>query len=318
MSSCEITEKLLQTYPLKLLEMVCGKLLGDGNLSIEEKRSPRLRFAHANKDKEWCIHCYNELRDYLSLATPKYRRLEDKRLDFGYSEQYYVQSKTNVFYHLMKQLWYVGRKKVLPINFLKAVMSPLCLAWWYLDDGHLKCKKDKPQKIILSTESFSLAELIELQILIHNTFSLKFLIDGQRRLILYDSASILLFLRIIRPYLVPSMTRKDVNSKQLNIEDLPEKHRTSIYLPRFFNFIKPTAEIKEILTEYPLVESKINQIQNLQRYIQLARTSNRVCSSYQITLTRVDLFHLKQMSTSTGFTKGECIEYIYLLKNGHL
>ena len=139
-------DDLLSTYPKPLLEMITGKLLGDGNLTIQTGRSSRFRFGHSLSDRDWCVHCYQELSQNINLTPPKYRKIIDSRLKTGFSENIYVQSKTNPIFNLLKDIWYSGRTKVLPAYLIQNVLSPLTIAWWYQDDGHLKRKEIPLQK----------------------------------------------------------------------------------------------------------------------------------------------------------------------------
>ncbi|MGM8215206.1 hypothetical protein ACLIA0_06465 [Bacillaceae bacterium W0354] len=140
----------------KLLEMLTGKLLGDGNLTLQDGRKPRLRFSHSVRDKEWCFYCYDQLKMFLSINEPKYRKNVDHRITKGYTEQFYVQSKTHPILCQIKDQWYINRVKIIPREIIIHYLSPLALSWWYLDDGHLKLSKSgTPLKIILSTESFT-------------------------------------------------------------------------------------------------------------------------------------------------------------------
>lgn len=45
------TDILLYNYDHKLLEMLTGNLLGDGNIIIQKNRKPRFRFGHSIKEK---------------------------------------------------------------------------------------------------------------------------------------------------------------------------------------------------------------------------------------------------------------------------
>lgn len=94
---------LTELVPAHIIDRTTGKLLGDGNISIEQKRKPRFRFSHCLQDRGWAEHCYNELKEHIKLSSPKKRKIIDKRIIQGYTEYLYVQSLT----------------------------SPVTLAWWY-------------------------------------------------------------------------------------------------------------------------------------------------------------------------------------------
>jgi hypothetical protein len=87
---------------MRPLSLLCGKLLGDGSLTIEEKRKPRFRFQHCIEDKEWCEYCYFCLKEYIPLVPPKYKLAVDPRLKNGYSESFYVQSRTTEIITILK------------------------------------------------------------------------------------------------------------------------------------------------------------------------------------------------------------------------
>lgn len=141
-------------YSEQFLEFITGKLLGDGNIVIQDGRTPRFRFAHTITDREWAVRGYQILQQTIETPPPVFRRVYDKRTD-RYYRQYYVQSKSSEGMCNLKELWYRDNKKIVPINFIKNYFSPFCLSTWYQDDGHLKVYKSTPQKVILSTDSFT-------------------------------------------------------------------------------------------------------------------------------------------------------------------
>lgn len=88
------------------LSLLTGKLLGDGNFFQSPGRQARFPFSHIIDDIEWTYYCYDKLSEYFSLAPPKYRKLTDPRISCGFSEQYYVQSKSNELLTQLKNIWY--------------------------------------------------------------------------------------------------------------------------------------------------------------------------------------------------------------------
>jgi hypothetical protein len=151
----EMLESLLQVAPKEILSLISGKLLGDGNLTIEKHRQPRFRFQHSYLDREWSFYCYDSLKSFIPLAPPKKRITLDSRILKGISESIYVQSRTSPLFVSLKHLWYQGNKKVIPFEILSMAINEVGLAWWYQDDGHPKIEDNKVRKIILSTDNFS-------------------------------------------------------------------------------------------------------------------------------------------------------------------
>jgi hypothetical protein len=248
-------ETLLQLLPLDALSMLTGKLLGDANLTIEKTRRPRLRFSHAIHDKTWCFYCYQELSKYIKLARPKYRKIIDPRTKMGFTEHYYVQSFTSEVIDLLKDIWYPNGKKTVPFSLLPFVLTPICLAWWYQDDGHLKIEKNQVKKIILSTDGFSAAENEKLIESIYQLYKLEFSLDKQNRLILYDQPQIFYFVHLIKPYVHESMHRKiQVSSMNKKIT----AKRTTIYLPTSIPIKKPTRDIHKILERLPFLYTQLH------------------------------------------------------------
>jgi LAGLIDADG DNA endonuclease family len=299
------------------LDMMNGKLLGDGCITKQEGRSPRFQFIHSKKDKEWCEHCYLRLREYLPLNVPKYKKVEDKRIKSGYTEGYYVQSKTHTNITLLRNIWYKEGKKTLPFEFLFDHFSPRTLAWWYQDDGHLKIQNNTPKKIILSTESFSSLENIQLCKLLKEKFHLSFSLDKQNRMILYDKFQILYFLKLIEPYLHQSMSRKIIPAFDIHIHypKLSSK-RTTIYLPKYLTFQSPTAEINNrlLLLDQVLKTYKNEKFYSraLFSFIEIANNKTET-KPYQIVINQKNLLHLKVLRELTGLNNSLltslCFEY---------
>jgi LAGLIDADG DNA endonuclease family len=286
----------------EFLDIINGKLLGDGCITKQEGRKPRFQFTHSKKDKEWCQNCYSVLKDYLPLNAPRYKKVKDKRIQSGFTEGYYVQSKTHEDITMLRNLWYKDGKKTLPLKFISEYITVRTLAWWYQDDGHLKIQGNIPKKIILSTESFSTLENLQLCKLLKEKFHLSFSQDKQNRIILYDKFQILYFLKLIEPHLHPSMNRKFIPFFDISFSDFTSR-RTTIYLPKYLSFKSPTVEInKHLLVLDQLLESYRNErlySEEVLNLIELAR-KEVVTRSYQIMICKGNIQRLKMLSGLTG------------------
>ncbi|WP_282138608.1 endonuclease [Rossellomorea aquimaris] len=284
------------------LSMFCGKLLGDGCIVKQEGRKPRFQFIHSIKDKEWCYYCYSRLKDYLPLTGPHYKKIEDNRVKAGYTESYYVQSRTHDHITTLRSIWYKKRIKVLPFEFLTKYLTPLALAWWYQDDGHLKKDSTIPRKIILSTDSFTTTENNQLCHLLKGKYSLLFSIDKQNRIILYDQFQIQYFLYLISPYLHPCMYRKTITSCEI-YNRISNSKRTTIYLPDHINLISPTREINEKLSVLPDIFTAIKgsdfYTNELLTFIKSTKTSVTK-KPYQIVVSEENLQNLSILNKMTG------------------
>jgi hypothetical protein len=300
--------------PIHILEAITGKLLGDGSISIQHNRKGRIRFQHNTVDKDWCFYCYSFLDEYFPLNLPKYKKSLDIRLKRGYSESYYVQSKTSHSIELLKECWYNQGTKVIPRYLLSKAISPRLLSWWYQDDGSLNVEGNNPKKIILSTESFTDQECNFLIDEIRKKYLLTFSLDGQGRLILYDKPSIYYFLNIIRHYLHTCMRRKDVIITPHQISSHPKSKRTTIYLPKSLKIEQPTSQIKESLLQLPNLINEIadtNNLDKLYRWRQKQNLSSR--KAYQIILDMNELYEIKVIQSLIGFQLSEVVTITFVI-----
>lgn len=316
-------KQLRELIPYNQQCMIVGKLLGDGNISIEKGRQPRFRFSHCLKDKEWVFWCYEQLKDHVELSFPKYRKVIDQRLKAGYSESYYTQSKVGEISTLLREVWYPKGKKVLPLEFVNAHFSPLTLAWWYQDDGSLTISNSTIRKIILSTNSFSNQENKKLIEILFANLHLSFSLDNQNRLVIYDQKQILYFLSLVREFIHPCMSRK-VNIPKNNSPSLYLNKRTTITLPLTIPVTSPTKDLRDFLSYLPEL---LSQLQNRVIYHHffkhqfLIEDTDCKRKSYQIQLEQNELRLLYECRQLTGLTMNQLTELCYVLqrnKNNNL
>lgn len=316
-------KQLRELIPYNQQCMIVGKLLGDGNISIEKGRQPRFRFSHCLKDREWVFWCYEQLKDYVELSSPKYRKVLDQRLKDGYSESYYTQSKVGEISTLLKEVWYPKDKKVLPLEFVKAHFSPLTLAWWYQDDGSLTISDSTIKKIILATNSFSNQENRRLIEILFTNLHLSFSLDSQNRLVIYDQKQILYFLSLVSEFIHPCMSRK-INIPKNKLPSFQLNQRTTITLPLTIPITSPTKDLQQILSYLPEL---LTQLQNRATYHHFFKheffLENTDCKrkSYQIQLGQNELRLLYECRQLTGLTMNQLTELCYILqrnKNNNL
>ncbi|WP_343063282.1 endonuclease [Halobacillus locisalis] len=278
---------------------ITGKLLGDGGIIKQKGRKPRFQFTHCAKDKEWSGHCYTNLSDYIPLTEPSYNKITDPRLRKGYSERYICQSKTSPLVTYLHEQWYAC-EKVIPFHLIHDYMTPEALAWWYQDDGHLKMEGRKPAKIILSTESFTKQECLELIDLLYKKYNLLFSLDGQKRLVIYNRASINYFLFLTSPFHHSSMSRKMLKQK-LRISPTPSK-RTTLSIPANIILTKPTNQINQKLENLTEIFESIEQKEFYHRYQFIFRKKNVPSKKYQIVVNATNLSYLEALKRFTGLT----------------
>lgn len=294
----------------RFFALMTGKLLGDGCITRQQGRLPRFQFMHRKDDYDWTQHCYDSLKSFIPVNPPAFKRVSDKRLAAGFSEAYYVQSKTHEIITLLESNWYKNRKKNLPKEFIQTHFNVESLAWWYQDDGHLKVEQGIPRKIILSTDSFSREENHFLTALLESRFKLFFSLDGQNRLILYDQFQIVYFLRLVGPYIHASMNRKLIYDMPL--KKLPQ--RTTIYLPDSIILEKPTREINHALDRLETLhmttlDSDLYNELYLGNIERVRLKSN--LKSYQVVLTEKNRYGLSLIRKNTGLSVSQAAEWCF-------
>ncbi|QAV25781.1 endonuclease [Neobacillus thermocopriae] len=300
--------EILQQLSIETLSMISGKLLGDANISIEKNRHPRFRFAHCASDKAWCFYCYEQLNKYLPLSKPRYRKILDNRIKNGFTEQYYTQSfKSRVVFQL-KELWYPNDRKTIPFEFLTYSFTPICLAWWYQDDGHLKIENNQVKKVILSTDGFTKAENETLIQLIRRKYSLNFSLDKQNRLTLYDKPQIFYFIRLVKPYVHESMKRKTTIP---SISKEFTKKRTTIYLPNVLHITRPTKDIHAMLEQLPVLHNKLSNEYTYKKLFAekfpVLKINKTTAKPYQIELTKKHMEQIHACRETTGLTVSQVV-----------
>lgn len=303
-------EKTWSDTTLSFKAKVIGKMLGDGSITKQEGRKPRFQFMHTSTDYNWSNYCYSQLSEFLPLNPPKYKKVIDPRLSKGYSLSHYVQSRTSDIITYLRPEWYSDARKVIPFHLMSKYFNRDSLAWWYMDDGHLKRKDNKPLKIILSTESFTRSENTRLVHFLKEKYHLQFHLDKQNRIILYDQFQVYYFLFLVLPYMHESMYRKLINRYNF-IFDLSPK-RTTIYLPASIQLRSPTKEINAALEK---LDNLINCYKNgkfYEKYLFISKNINEIqTKGYQIIVDKENLMKLYFLNEVTGLTYSKLAEICF-------
>lgn len=297
-------EKVWTELPEQAKARITGKLLGDGGITKQKGRKHRFQFTHCAKDKEWSEHCYIYLSKYLPLTEPKYNKITDSRLRKGYSERYMCQSKTSPLVSFLHEQWYTN-KKMIPFHLISDHMSQEAIAWWYQDDGHLKMEDGKPSKVILSTESFSEEECLNLIDILSRKYNLMFSLDGQNRLILYNRASIYYFLFLISSFHHTSMSRKMFKQKLVINPSIPK--RTTISLPASIILTKPTKQINQKLEHLTKIIESLEKRKFYDWYHWTLFKCNGPSTHYQILINARNFSYLNALKQVTGLTYNELV-----------
>jgi uracil-DNA glycosylase family 4 len=128
-------------------EVVCGTLLGDGHLNAA---SAHLSFGHSARQEAYALW-KAELLDELS---PRIRALDVAAVVGGPSSYPVVHVRTLAHRALgvLRKAFYRPRKRVPP--WMAERLTPLMLAVWFMDDGHLRIRPGKRPLAEIATYGF--------------------------------------------------------------------------------------------------------------------------------------------------------------------
>jgi hypothetical protein len=156
-----------------LTEILVGCIMGD--LYVKKQKgglNPALRFEQGIVHKDYLFHLYALFNSYCRSAPKIESRLPDKLSGSIYTRVRFHTYSLPCFNELY-ELFYPNGEKVLPAN-IGELFTPLSLAYWLCDDGCF----DRGA-IIISTNSFSKAEVNLLINVLKNKFNLQCTINKQ-------------------------------------------------------------------------------------------------------------------------------------------
>lgn len=176
--------------------IVIGSLLGDGYMRIMPGRSNAfLEINHSKKAKEYVDYKFKKLKR-ICVSAPKERIMNKNR----YAYRFFTKQNKDLTF--LYNLFYKNNQKIIPKN-LK--LDPMSIAIWYMDDG----SKSRDRDIYLNTQQFSLSDQkILLGCLKKFGINARLNKDKKYYRIRILKESISVFMNIITPYSVPSMSYK--------------------------------------------------------------------------------------------------------------
>src|SRR3989344_3431390 len=182
-------------------EIIRGSLMGDGNLSPTQHKASmgvRFRLGHGLKQKvylKWKVSFFENIPHTL-YSDHKSVKFDVTPLPELYS---------------MRTAMYKDGKKILSPDFL-AALTPLSLAIWYQDDGHLDIR-DKAQtkaRITICVEAMEAHSRVALTQLLKERYgiTLRIGLRGGKAHIFFDQPNSERFMQLIRFAVHPSMQYK--------------------------------------------------------------------------------------------------------------
>lgn len=179
--------------------VLTGTLLGDGSLPVHG-RFPRLFVKHKASHESLAMLKYDVFREYISMGPHRF----DQRLNGRHYPCVQFVTRTNPAFAPWRQRFYVGRRKVVPVDIARD-LSPLALAVWLMDDGAADYAG-----VTFQTHSFRREESSRLAAVLRAEYGLRTGLRANRgSSIVYVYAESVPRLRdIVWPHLVPELRYK--------------------------------------------------------------------------------------------------------------
>src|ERR1039458_7740834 len=111
-------------------EIIIGTILGDGHFAML-KTDARLEVGHSHKQKDYVFWKYKQLPDIVG-AEPHKVLIDDARYGKTW-EQWSFSTRINPELTELRDMFYKGKKKIIPKNIGLLLTSPLSLAVWFMD-----------------------------------------------------------------------------------------------------------------------------------------------------------------------------------------
>ncbi len=160
-------DKYSAAVPTWFDEIMCGLMLGDGNLRMNGKHALlSVQQIHEDLVKELWITCSN-----LKLVYTPYKILSRG----GHQVIYYFQTLTMPYFTSIYNAWYqtINGKviKTLPKNIAN-LLTPLAFSHWIMGDGAFDKYGRCLGRLTLHTDNFTLKEVEELQSILRSKYDI--------------------------------------------------------------------------------------------------------------------------------------------------
>jgi uracil-DNA glycosylase family 4 len=181
-------------------DVVCGTLLGDGHLTAAQST---LSFSHSTRQE-----AYAQFKaELLAELAPRLSRLDVAAVAGGPTAYPVVHGRTLAHrsLRLLRASFYEPKKRV-PL-WMAERLSPLMVAIWFMDDGHLRIRPGRQPVAEIATYGFSNEDH---QILVAGLarLGLPTRIRGTRRKLVFDVPATVSLSELIAPYVPSSMRYK--------------------------------------------------------------------------------------------------------------
>jgi hypothetical protein len=136
-------------------DVIIGTLLGDSSMSIRSgKPHYSIKFEQGEMHKEYIFHLYEIFKAYVG-SPPTYRYIDKAQTRKAWWFRTYRHEHFAFYYHLFYHTTQNGKKiKIVPEN-IKEFLTPVAVAYWFMDDGTFTHKRNaKEIYYLFSTHGF--------------------------------------------------------------------------------------------------------------------------------------------------------------------
>ena len=191
-----------QGLPSIVEDVVCGTLLGDGSLA---RSTAMLSFSHSAKQREYAEFKRTLLSDL--GPTVSEHRVAAVAGGERQHEVIHVRTRAHRALGVLRSQFYDRRRKVVPRR-LGHDLTPLAVAVWFMDDGHLRVRPNGRRPMAeIATDCFSDTGRVTLQ---RGLRRLGLSSTSARGRLYFNTTNTHLLSRLIAPY-VPSCMRHKVS-----------------------------------------------------------------------------------------------------------
>lgn len=185
-------------------EILFGIMLGDGHLeSRNSGNTYRLKIEQSIGHEAYVWHLYEVFKDWVRTAPQE----KVKHSSGSQSTNLWFQTYSHGAFRFFAQQFYSGKKKVLP-KLLHRYLTPVGLAYWYMDDGSMKSAYSRG--LIFNTQSFMFSEVETMCKVLSEKFGLQAKPRKQREgyQVYVSGHSFELFLELVSPNIIDEMQYK--------------------------------------------------------------------------------------------------------------
>ncbi|TSC77848.1 MAG: homing endonuclease [Parcubacteria group bacterium Gr01-1014_29] len=142
-------------------KVLIGAILGDGSLIANSwGKSYRFHTQQSNVQKDYVFWKYKIFKNFV-LSPPRFEAV---------TNSWKFRTISHPEFTAYRNIFYSGKKKIIPSNIDELLTHPISMAVWYMDDG---CYVKRDSTFILNTQSFSWPENYILQECLRKKFSIE-------------------------------------------------------------------------------------------------------------------------------------------------